>query len=402
MGNDFLSERILNLPESATIQMTRKSRELKAMGKNIITLSIGEPDFNTPEEIKKAAIDAINNNITHYPPVAGFTEVRKAIASKLKRDNGLDFRFDQIVISNGAKQSIANLFMVLLNKGDEVLIPAPYWVTYPAFVMMAEGVPVMINGKMENDFKITPEQLEASITPKTKAFLLNSPGNPTGSVYSYDELKALAEVLKKYPDIVIVSDEIYELILFEGKHESIAQFEELKDRVVVINGVSKGFAMTGWRIGYAASSLPLANAMNKWQSQYTSGPSSISQMAALQAFKIDPKKDATLKNMVDTFRTRRDSLIEWLKEIPGVKTNVPKGAFYVLPDFKHYIGKRAGDHLIKDTDDLCLYLLEKAHVAVVPGVAFGSPGHVRISYATATPLIKEAVSRMKKALMELQ
>jgi len=402
MNKSLLSERILNLPESATIQMTRKSRELKASGKDIITLSIGEPDFDTPANIKQAAIDAINNNITHYPPVAGFNEVRKAIAYKLKRDNNLEFDYTQIIISNGAKQSIANLFMVLLNKGDEVIIPAPYWVTYPAFVMMAEGTPVIVNGNMSNNFKITAEQLEAAITPKTKAVLINSPGNPTGSVYSEEELESLVKVLVKYPDITIVSDEIYELILFEGKHVSIAQFEEVKERVVVINGVSKGFAMTGWRIGYAAASKVLADAMNKWQSQYTSGPSTISQMAALEAFKIDPSTDTNLLNMVETFKRRRDSLLGWLNEIPGIRTNVPKGAFYLLPDFSNYLHKRNGDKIIKDTDDLCLYLLEEANVAVVPGVAFGAPGYVRISYATSTELIKEAVGRLKTALEKLQ
>ena len=402
MNKSLLSERILNLPESATIQMTRKSRELKAAGRDIITLSIGEPDFNTPDNVKQAAIDAINNNITHYPPVAGFNDVRKAIARKLKRDNNLDYDYTQIIVSNGAKQSIANLFMVLLNKGDEVIIPAPYWVTYPAFVLMAQGTPVIVKGRMSNNFKITAEQLEAAITPKTKAVMINSPGNPTGSVYTKEEQAALVEVLKKYPDIIIISDEIYELILFEGKHHSMAQFDEIKDRVVVINGVSKGFAMTGWRIGYAASSKPLADAMNKWQSQYTSGPSTISQMAALEAFNIDPAHDDTLLNMVSTFKNRRNSLVKWLQEIPNIRTNIPKGAFYLLPDFSYYLNKQYGDKIIKDTDDLCLYLLEEANVAVVPGVAFGAPGYVRISYATSTSLIKEAVGRMKTALEKLE
>ncbi len=398
MNQRLLNDRILSLPESATIQMTMKSRELKAQGKDIITLSIGEPDFDTPQRIKQAAMEAISKNVTHYPPVAGFNEVRKAVSEKLKRDNGLDYDFSQIIISNGAKQSIANLFMVLLNSGDEVIIPSPYWVSYPAIVMMASGIPVYVEGKMDNDFKITAQQLEDAITPKTKAVLFNSPGNPSGSVYTYNELKSLVDVLKKYPEIVIVSDEIYELILFEGTHQSIAGFKEIKDRVVVINGVSKGFAMTGWRIGYAAAPAVLADAMNKWQSQYTSGPSTISQMAALEAFRVDPKSDETLKNMVDTFRSRRDALVEWLREIPGIKSNIPKGAFYVLPDFSSYLGKSDGDNIIKDTNDLCLYLLERANVAVVPGVAFGAPGYIRISYATSLSLIKEAVERMKDAL----
>ena len=396
-----LSDRIFNLPESATIQMTKKSRELKAQDKNIITLSIGEPDFDTPETIKEAAVNAIKSNITHYPPVAGFMEVRQAVASKLKRDNNLDFDYRQIIISNGAKQSLANVFFVLINKGDEVIIPAPYWVTYPALVQMSEGVPVFVKGYMDNDFKITPEQLEKAITPKTKAIILNSPGNPTGSVYTKEELEELADVLLKHPQITIISDEIYELILFEGQHFSIANIKGLKERTVVVNGVSKGFAMTGWRIGYAAAPVKIAEAMNKWQSQYTSGPSSISQMAALQAFKIDPLNDSTLKNMVDIFKDRRDHLINWLSEIPGIKTNIPKGAFYLFPDFKSYLGKTHKNYKIKNTENLCLYLLEEANIATVPGNAFGAPGYIRISYATNTELIKEAVGRMKKALEKL-
>ncbi len=396
-----LSDRILSLPESATIQMTKKSRELKAQGKNIITLSIGEPDFDTPDIIKEAAINAIKSNITHYPPVAGFKEVRQAVADKLKRDNNLDYDYRQIIISNGAKQSLANTLFVLINKGDEVIIPAPYWVTYPALVQMSEGIPVFVKGHMKNDFKITPEQLENAITPKTKAIILNSPGNPTGSVYNKEEIEGLAVVLVKHPQITIISDEIYELILFEGKHFSIASIEELKERTVVVNGVSKGFAMTGWRIGYTASPVELAEAMNKWQSQYTSGASSISQMAALQAFKIDPSNDLTLKNMVNIFKERRDHLINLLSEIPGIKTNIPKGAFYLLPDVKSYLGKSFKNYKIENTEDLALYLLEQANVAVVPGNAFGAPGYVRISYATSAELIKEAVERMKKALEKL-
>jgi aspartate aminotransferase len=381
--------------------MTRKSRELKAQGRDIITLSIGEPDFNTPENIKLAAIKSIEDNITHYPPVAGFKELRKAVANKLKRDNGLDYGFNQIIISNGAKQSLANLIMVLVDKGDEVIIPSPYWVSYPEMVRMAEGTPVILETTMKDDFKVTAGQIENAITPKTKALLLNSPGNPTGSVYSKRELREIAEVMKNYPDIIIISDEIYELIVFEGKHESIAQFPEIKEQVVVINGVSKGFAMTGWRIGYAASSNVIADAMNKWQGQYTSGPSTISQMAALEALNINPRNDKRLHYMVDVFNKRRDSLIKWLDKIPGMKMNIPHGAFYLLPNIECYFGKKYNDIIVNNSSDLALYLLEYANVAVVPGDAFGAPGHLRISYATTTSLIKEAVDRMKKALNNL-
>ncbi len=401
MNNNILSNRISRLSESATLEMTRKSRELKARGVDIITLSIGEPDFNTPDAIKEAAKQAIDNNITHYPPVPGFLELRKAIAEKLKRDNGLDYSASQIVVSNGAKQSLTNIFMVLLNEGDEVIIPSPYWVSYPEMIKMADGNPVYIDAGIETDFKVTPEQIEAAITPRTKAFLLNSPGNPTGSVYTKEELKAIADLFEKYPDIVIVSDEIYELILFNGKHESIAQFDSIKEQVVIVNGVSKGFAMTGWRIGYIAAPQFLTDAINKLQGQYTSGAGTISQMAALKAMTTDTGSSEEVVNMVKTFKERRDLLIDLMKEIPGIKLNIPNGAFYLFPDVSSYYGKSDGETTVENSSDLCIYLLNKAHVALVPGEAFGSPSCIRLSYATSNELIAEAVKRIKKALAKL-
>ena len=402
MNKNILSDRITRLSESATLEMTRKSRELKAQGKDIITLSIGEPDFDTPEEIKKAGIEAINNNITHYPPVPGFLELRQAIADKLKRDNELNYNASQIIVSNGAKQSLTNIFMVLLDTGDEVIIPSPYWVSYPEMIKMADGTPVFIDAGIETDFKVTPEQIESAITPKTKAFLFNSPSNPTGSVYTRAELKALADVFEKYPDIVIVSDEIYELILFSGKHESLAQFESINDRVIVVNGVSKGFAMTGWRIGYVAAPQFLADALIKLQGQYTSGPGTISQMAATKAMQIEPTSSEQVNNMVSSFKSRRDLLIKLMKDIPGIKLTIPDGAFYLFPDVSSYYGKKDGNTIINNSSDLCIYLLNKAHVALVPGEAFGSPRCVRLSYATSNELIIEAIKRIKEALEELQ
>jgi aspartate aminotransferase len=402
VNKNILSDRITRLSESATLEMTRKSRELKAQGKDIITLSIGEPDFDTPEEIKKAGIEAINNNITHYPPVPGFLELRQAIADKLKRDNELNYNVSQIIVSNGAKQSLTNIFMVLLDTGDEVIIPSPYWVSYPEMIKMADGTPVFIDAGIETDFKVTPEQIESAITPKTKAFLFNSPSNPTGSVYTRAELKALADVFEKYPDIVIVSDEIYELILFSGKHESLAQFESINDRVIVVNGVSKGFAMTGWRIGYVAAPQFLADALIKLQGQYTSGPGTISQMAATKAMQIEPTSSEQVNNMVSSFKSRRDLLIKLMKDIPGIKLTIPDGAFYLFPDVSSYYGKKDGNTIINNSSDLCIYLLNKAHVALVPGEAFGSPRCVRLSYATSNELIIEAIKRIKEALEELQ
>ncbi len=401
MDKNILSDRILNLTESATLEMTRLSREFKANGIDVITLSIGEPDFDTPQHIKDAGKIAIDNNITHYPPVPGFLELREAIAQKLKRDNGLDFNASQIVVSTGAKHSLINVFMCILNQGDEVIIPAPYWVSYPEMVNLSGGTPVIIDAGIENDFKVTPEKVEAAITPKTKAFLFNSPGNPTGSVYSRSELEALADVFAKYPDILIVADEIYEYINFEGKHESLASFKKIQDRVVVVNGVSKGMAMTGWRIGYIAGPQFIATACIKLQGQYTSGTGTISQMAALEAVKTIPETSTDLKNMLSAFRERRDLLIDLVNDIPGMKTNVPVGAFYLFPDVSYYYGKSDGNTIINNSNDLSMYLLNYAHVAVVPGEAFGSPECIRISYATSKELITEAVKRIKLALEKL-
>lgn len=401
MKQSILSNRILNLSESATLEMTRLSRELKAKGVDVITLSIGEPDFDTPEHIKDAGKQAITDNITHYPPVPGFMVLREAIAAKLKRDNDLDFNANQIVVSTGAKHSLINIFMCILNEGDEVIIPAPYWVSYTEMVNLSGGNAKIIDTKIENDFKVVPEQIEAAITDKTKAFLFNSPSNPTGSVYSYDELKALADVFAKYPDILIVSDEIYEYINFEGKHVSLASFDEIKDRVVVVNGVSKGMAMTGWRIGYIAGPKFIADACIKLQGQYTSGTGTISQMAALEAVNTDPKNSPELKNMVKAFNERRELLIKLVKEIPGLKSNVPVGAFYLFPDVSYYYGRKFNGKSINNGTELCMYLLNEAHVALVPGEAFGSPECLRISYATSKELITEAVNRIKVALAKL-
>ena len=389
------------MSESATLKMTRLSRELKAKGFDIITLSIGEPDFDTPQNVKDAAKKAIDDNISHYTPVPGFPALRQAIADKLKRDNGLDYNADQIVVSNGAKQSIANVFMSILNKGDEVIIPSPYWVSYPEMVKMADGEPVIIDAGIESDFKIKPEQIEAAITSKTKAIIFSAPSNPTGSLYTKEDLKALAEVLKAHPDVMLISDEIYELIVFSGKHESIASFEEIKDQVVIVNGVSKGFAMTGWRIGYIAAPQFIAAACNKFQGQYTSGASSISQMAAIEAMNTAPEDSPEIRQMLAAFKERRDLLIRLVKEIPGFKTNTPEGAFYLFPDVSEYFGKTDGETTINNGNDLCLYLLDKAHVALVPGEAFGADDCIRISYATSMDNIKEAVKRIAAACSNL-
>jgi aspartate aminotransferase len=398
---NILSDRIRNLSESATLEMTRKSRELKARGKNVINLSIGEPDFNTPECVKDAAKKAIDDNQTHYTPVAGTQELRQAIAEKFRNDNGLDYTFDQIIVSNGAKQSIANALLCLINQGDEVIVPAPYWVSYPEMIKLAEGKMVVIPTTVQQDFKATPEQLEAAITPKTKVFLFNSPNNPSGSVYTKDELKGIADIIAKYEHIYVISDEIYEYINYAGKHESIAQFEQIKNRVITINGVSKGFAMTGWRIGYMAAPLEIAKACDKLQGQITSGASSISQLASLEAVKIVPSASNEMKEMIDTFKTRRDLLFSKLNEIPGIKANIPDGAFYIFANVADYYGKSNGSVTIHNDTDLCLFLLENVHVAIVPGVAFGDPECVRISYATSTENLLEAVERIRKSLAEL-
>ena len=398
---NILSERIRSLSESATLEMTRRSRQLKAQGKNVINLSIGEPDFNTPDNIKNAAKGAIDANHTHYTPVSGLPELRKAITNKLKRDNNLDFDYEQIVVSNGAKQSIANTVLCLINPGDEVIVSAPYWVSYPEIVKLAQGKMVKISTTIEQDFKVTPEQVEAAITPRTKVFIFSSPCNPTGSVYSKEELQRIAEVIAKHPNIYVISDEIYEYINYIGKHESIAQFDSVKDRVIVVNGVSKGYAMTGWRIGYIAAPLQIAKACDILQGQITSGASSISQLASLKAMQTDPGTSNELKEMITAFKERRDLVIKLLEDIPGIKSNKPDGAFYVFPDISYYFGKSNGQEKIGNDRDFCFYLLNKALIAIVPGSAFGSPDCVRISYATSNDNLVDALNRMKQALAEL-
>lgn len=401
MGEIILSDRVLNMAESATLAMTNKSRELKAQGIDVISLSIGEPDFNTPESAKQAGIDAINNNDTHYPPVPGTPALRKAVAEKLKRDNGLDYKDTEIIISNGAKQAITNTFLAILNNGDEVIIPAPFWVSYPEMVKLGGGVPVIIKTDIEHDFKITAEQLEAAITPKTKAFIINTPCNPSGSVFTKAELAAIAGVLAKHPNIIVISDEIYEYIQYNQKHESMGQFTELKDRMVIVNGVAKGYAMTGWRIGYIAAPQAIVKATNKIQGQYTSGICTIAQAAALKAMELTPENSPEIQTMLKAFRKRRDMLHDMLNEIPCVKCNMPAGAFYVFPEVKSYYGKTDGETTIKGSDDLCMFLLYNAHVACVAGNAFGNDDCIRLSYATSEDKLIEAVKRIKAALAKL-
>lgn len=393
-----LSERLNAMEESATIAMSRKSRELKAEGKDVISLSLGEPDFHTPQFIKDAAVEAMRNNFTTYTPVPGYDDLRQAISEKFKRDNGLDYAPDQIVVSTGAKQSIANVVLSIVNEGDEVIVPAPYWVSYIEIVKVAEGVPVIVNAGIESDFKITPAQLEAAITPKTKMMIFSTPCNPTGSVYTKEELKGLAEVLKKYPNVVVISDEIYEHINFGSKHESLAQFGEIFDQVVTINGVSKAWAMTGWRLGYIGASKKIAGACSKVQGQFTSGTCSITQKASIAAMKADP---SVLKDMIAAFERRRKLVLDALNEIVGVKTNVPQGAFYVFPDVSSFYGKSYNGNVIKDGTDLCLYLLEEGLVALVAGEAFGADECIRISYAASEETLTEAMRRIKEALMKL-
>ncbi len=393
-----LSDRLMNMEESATLAMSRKSRELKAQGKDVISLSLGEPDFYTPQFIKDAAVKAMEENFTMYTPVSGYDDVRESIALKFQRDNQLTYSKDQIVISTGAKQSIANVVMSLINQGDEVVIPAPYWVSYLEIVKVAEGISKVIETSIEADFKITPAQLEAAITPKTKLMIFSTPCNPTGTVYSKEELKGLAEVIVKYPHLVVISDEIYEHINFEGKHESLAQFPEIYEQVVTINGVSKAWAMTGWRLGYIGAPKEIADACNKIQGQFTSATCSITQKAAKAAMLADP---VVLKDMIKAFHERRDLVLSALNEMPGVITNTPTGAFYVFPDVSSFFGKSYGDWVINSSEDLCLYLLDEAWVALVSGEAFGSPKCIRISYAASEEVLKEAMKRVKLALEKL-
>ena len=393
-----VSNRIASMELSPTLGMSQKSRELKDQGIDVINLSVGEPDFKTPDHIKEAAHNAIVNNYSYYSPIPGFLELRKAICNKLKRDNHLQYTPEQIVVSNGAKQSILNVIMSVINPDDEVIIPSPYWVSYVEIVKLAEGINVFVPAGIEQNFKITPEQLEAAITPKTKAFLFSSPNNPTGSVYSKEELKALAQVFEKYPEIVIISDEIYEHINYIGSHESLAQFEEIKDRVVIINGVSKGYAMTGWRIGYIAAPLWIAQACTKLQGQMTSGASTIAQMASVEAFNGD---QMCTQEMKTAFKQRREVAFELLSEISGFEIKKPDGAFYFFPEVSKLFGKKWNGQTINNPTDLSLYLLEEAKVATVTGEAFGAPDCLRLSYATSEEIMKTAISRIKKAIEQL-
>ena len=379
--------------------MSQRSSELKAQGVDVINMSVGEPDFNTPDHIKAAAIKAVEENYSRYSPVPGYPELKKAIVAKLKNENGLDYAPCQILCSNGAKQSVCNTIMAIVNAGDEVIIPAPYWVSYPQMVLLAEGTPVFVEATIEQDFKITPEQLEAAITPKTKALILCSPSNPTGSVYSRKELEALKEVLLRHEQVIVIADEIYEHINYVGEHASMAQFPEIKERVVVINGVSKAYAMTGWRIGFIAAPEWIVKGCNKLQGQYTSGPCSVSQKAAEAAF-AGPQQ--CVEDMRQAFERRKNLIVKLAKEIPGLEVNNPQGAFYLFPKCSSFFGKKDGDRVINNSTDLAMYLLEVGHVATVGGDAFGSPECFRMSYATSDENIMEAMKRIKETLARLK
>lgn len=392
---DILSERINSLPVSATLAMASKARELKSKGVDVIGLSLGEPDFNTPEFIKQAAINAVEENWNSYSPVDGYADLKEAICKKFKRDNNIQYKPSQIVVSTGAKQSIANVCMVLLNPGDEVLLPAPYWVSYSAIATLAEAKSVIIPSTIENDFKISPEQLEGSINSKTKLVMFNSPNNPSGTIYTKKELEAMGEILKKYPDVYILSDEIYEHINYGTPHFSIAGIPDLYDRTITVNGVAKAFAMTGWRIGYIGAPEWIAKACNKMQGQITSGANCIAQRATITALKEPITK---IQYMIDEFAKRREIIIELLKDIPGIKLNKPSGAFYVFPDVSSYFGKVLNGKKIKNATDFALYLLEKAHVATVTGEAFGNGNCIRISYAASEEKIRLAIERISSAL----
>lgn len=393
-----LADRLNRLSVSATLAMSQKSQELKAQGVDVINMSVGEPDFNTPDNIKEVAKKAIDDNWSRYSPVPGYPSLRKAIVEKLKKENGLEFTEAQISVSNGAKQAVCNAIMALVNPGDEVIVPAPYWVSYPEMVKLADGTPVIVSAGIEQNFKITGAQLESVITPKTKMIILCSPSNPTGSVYTKEELKELADVLAKYPNIFVVADEIYEHINYVGKHESIAQFPEIRDRVIIVNGVSKAYAMTGWRIGYLAAADWIVKGCNKLQGQYTSGPCSVSQMASLEAY---AGSQEAVETMRQAFERRRDLIVKLAKEIPGLEVNVPEGAFYLLPKCSSYYGKSYNGTTINNSDDLAMYLLTEAHVATVGGDSFGAPECFRMSYATSDENIIEAIRRIKEALAKL-
>jgi aspartate aminotransferase len=394
-----LSNRLNRLAPSATLAMSQKSSEMKAQGIDVINLSVGEPDFHTPDKIKDAAKQAIDDNWSYYSPVPGYVDLRKAIVGKLKRENNLDYTVNEILVSNGAKQSVCSTVMALVDDGDEVIIPAPYWVSYPQMVKLAGGEPVIVNATFEQDFKMTPEQLEQAITPKTRLLILCSPSNPTGSVYTKEELEALAKVIVKHDDIIVIADEIYEHINYVGKHESIAQFPGMKERTVIVNGVSKAYAMTGWRIGYIAAPEWIVKGCNKLQGQYTSGPCSISQKAAEAAYTLSQEP---VEEMRKTFERRRNLIVELAKEIPGLEVNTPQGAFYLFPKCSSFYGKKAGERTVDNSNDLAMYLLEVGHVATVGGDAFGDPDCFRMSYATSDENIKEAMRRIGEALGKLK
>jgi aspartate aminotransferase len=394
----ILSHRIERLAESETIAMSQRSRDLKAQGHDVINLSLGEPDFNTPDAIKTAGIKAIEENYSHYPPVPGYNDVREAIVEKLRRDNGLVYTPDQIVVSTGAKQSLMNVVLCLINPGDEVLVAAPYWVSCREMIRFAEGDMKAVEAGVEQNFKVSPAQLESALSDRTKLFMFSSPSNPTGGAYSKDELLALAKVFERYPHCYIISDEIYEHIRFEGDHFSLASVPSLHDRVIVVNGVSKSFAMTGWRIGYIAANKTIAKACTKMQGQFTSGASTISQMATKEAMLTDPE---ALKDMVKAFAKRREIMIEGLSQIPGFICNRPEGAFYLFPKVSALFGKQAGEYHIKDASDLCMYLLNQAHVATVSGAAFGADEYIRLSYAASESDLHKALERIKAAIEQL-
>ena len=394
-----LSARLNRLAPSATLAMSQRSNELKASGVDVVNLSVGEPDFNTPDHIKEAAKKAIDENYSRYSPVPGYPVLREAIVEKLKRENNLEYKSSQIICSNGAKQSVCNVVMSLVGEGDEVIVPAPYWVSYTQMVKLADGVPVTVATGLEQNFTMSPEQLEKAITPQTRALILCSPSNPTGSIYSYEELEALAEVLKKHERVMVISDEIYEHINYTGKHASMAQVPGMKERTVIINGVSKAYAMTGWRIGFAAGEEWVIKACNKLQGQYTSGPCSVSQMAAAAAF-AGPQE--CVETMRRAFERRKNLIVSLAREIPGLEVNDPEGAFYLFPKCSSYFGKKDGDTVIKDSNDMALYLLDKGHVATVSGDAFGAPGYFRMSYATDEDSIRKAMKRIAEALAKLK
>lgn len=396
---DFISQRIKSLAASQTLAMSQKSNELKAQGIDVINLSVGEPDFNTPDHIKAAAVKAIEDNFSFYSPVPGYMSLRKAVADKLSRENGLSFAPEQIVVSGGAKQALCNVILATVNPGDEVIIPTPAWVSYVEMVKLAEGVSVTVPATIESDFKVTPAQLEAAITPRTKMILICSPSNPTGSVYTRDELAALVAVIARHPDIIVLADEIYEHINYTGSFTSLASFPEIADRTVVVNGVSKAYAMTGWRIGYCAAPTAIAKACTKLQGQYTSGASSIAQKAAEAAY---TGSQACVEEMRQAFERRRDLVVRLASGIPGLKVNKPEGAFYLFPEVSHYFGKSDGSRTIADASDLAMYLLDEGHVATVAGDAFCAPGYIRLSYATSDANIVEAMKRIAAALARLK